>query len=282
MINVEKKLILNRLKTKYQDLDALRKMKEQLDYYFLAGENYYLEKNNYQLNDEVILKKGTLMHGTFKKGSELQDIKENGLLASVLINDRQSKYPSAVGVWNLKWDISLKDYINFYSGGTIEMLSMRGERKTKVIPYNEMKNIIEEISRDDFVFRWKIEQTKEARFMPSLVQNKVQIAFIINGNNEYMENLKKGDILNQNYFDDNIVRNFVNKDYYEKFIKERQNKDDFFTDRESAILLGIPPCFIEGILVGREYEKDTNALKEIKKIFPECYICNLDGLVIML
>ncbi len=278
---ISKEKCLKILETKYQDLDALKKMQELLNNYFLAIENYKLEKNNYQINDKVILKKGTLMHGTFKKGFELQDIKENGLLASVLINERQSKYPSAVGVWNLKWDISLKDYINFYSGGTIEMLSMKGERKTKVIPYNEMKKIIEEISHEDFVFRWNIEQTKEARFMPSLVQNKVQIAFIINGNNEYMENLKKGDILNQNYFDDNIVRSFVNKDYYEQFIKDRQNKDDFFTDRESAILFGIPPCFIEGILVGREYEKDNNTIKELKKIFPECYICNLDGLVIM-
>lgn len=278
---IVKEKCLKILENKYQDLDALKKMQEQLNNYFLAMENYKLEKNNYQINDKVILKKGTLMHGTFRKGFELYEIKENGLLASVLINDRQSKYPSAVGVWNLKWDISLKDYINFYSGGTIEMLSIKGERKTKVIPYNEMKNIIEEISNDDFVFRWNIEQTKEARFMPSLVQNKIQIAFIINGNNKYIENLKKGDILNQNYFDDNIVRSFVNKDYYEQFIKDRQNKDDFFTDRESAILFGIPPCFIEGILVGREYEKDENILKEIKTIFPECYICNLDGLVIM-
>lgn len=130
MINKEKCLKI--LKTKYQDLDALKKMQEQLNNYFLAMKNYTLEKNNYQINDKVILKKGTLMHGTFKKSFDLKDIKENGLLASVLINDRQSKYPSAVGVWNLKWDISLKDYINFYSGGTIEMLSMKGERKLKL------------------------------------------------------------------------------------------------------------------------------------------------------
>ena len=277
---IDRNFFINRIETKFQDLNAINKMKEQLDNYFLALENYKLEKNNYQINDKVKLKKGTLMHGTIKNGNELQDIKENGILASILINDRQSKYPSAVGVWNLKWDISLQDYINFYSGGTLEMLSIKGERKTKVIPYNEMQNIIEEISKDDFIFRWKMEQTKEARFMPSLVQNKIQIAFIINGNNEYIENLKKGDILNQNYLDDNIVKNFVNENYYEQFIKERQNKDDFFTNRESAILFGIPSCFIEGILVGREYEKNSNILKEIKKIFPECYICNLDGLVI--
>ena len=279
MLNDENILCI--LENKYKNLDAFEKMNEQFNYYLLSKEEYKLKTHNYNLNDKVMLKKGTLMHGTFKKIDELKEIKENGLLASVLINDRQAKYPSAVGVWNLKWDISLKDYINFYSGGTLEMLSMKGERKTKVIPYNEMKDIIEEISNDDFVFRWNMEQTKEARFMPSLVQKKIQIAFIINGNNEYMENLKKGDILNQDYFDDKFVKNFVNESYYEKFINDRKNKDDFFTDRESAILFGIPSCFIEGILVGRDYEKNSNILKEIKKIFPECYICNLDGLVIM-
>ena len=49
----------------------------------------------------------------------------------------------------------------------------------------------------------------------------------------------------------------------------------------SAILFGIPSNLIEGILVGRKYEKDENILKEIKKLLPDCYICNLDGNVIM-
>jgi len=59
-----------------------------------------------------------------------------------------------------------------------------------------------------------------------------------------------------------------------------KNMNDFFTDRESAILFGIPSCFIEGILVGRNYEKNEEMLKEIKDILPNVYICNLDGIVI--
>ena len=55
---------------------------------------------------------------------------------------------------------------------------------------------------------------------------------------------------------------------------------DFFTDRESAILFGVPVNFIEGILVGRTYEKDDSILNEIKELLPDCYICNLDGKVI--
>ena len=76
------------------------------------------------------------------------------------------------------------------------------------------------------------------------------------------------------------MKEFVNSDYYEKFIKERKNKNDFFTDRESAVLFGIPSNLIEGIIVGRIYEKDENILKNIKTILPNSYICNLEGIII--
>lgn len=125
-----------------------------------------------------------------------------------------------------------------------------------------------------------MEQTKEARFLPSLVQNKVQIGIIFNGNNKVVEELLKGDILSNDISDEN-VKEFVNPDYYEKFIVDRKDKDDFFTDRESAILFGVPADLIEGILVGREYEKDQSKLKEIKQLIPNAYICNLDGKVII-
>ena len=127
--------------------------------------------------------------------------------------------------------------------------------------------------------KWNIEQTKEARFMPSLVQDRVQIGIIFNGENDYIHELLKGDILSNNISDID-VKDFVNPIYYETFIKDRKRKDDLFTDRESAILFGIPSNFIEGILVGRKYEKDIEILKEIKKLLPKAYICNLDGIII--
>ena len=141
-----------------------------------------------------------------------------------------------------------------------------------------MKNIMNPINNNT-CFRWYMEQTKEARFLPSLVQNEIQIGIIFNGNNKAIKKLLKGDILN-NSINDKIVQEFVNPDYYERFIIERKNKDDFFTNRESAILFGIPSNFIEGILVGKKYENNYKILKEIKKILPHCYICNLKGLVI--
>ena len=221
-----------------------------------------------------------MLHGTYKNIDGLKSILKDGLISSWFIDGRLSKYPSSVGVWNLKNDCLLKDYVNFYSGGTIEYKKIDGEkRKTLVIPYDEMKNILNIIDTDN-CFRWFMDQTKEARFMPSLVQNVVQIGIIFNGNNKYIEKLLKYDILNPNNINDKNVKDFVNPDYYERFIKERLNKDDFFTDRESAILFGVPVNFIEGILVGRTYEKDDSILNEIKELLPDCYICNLDGKVI--
>lgn len=256
-------------------------MLEQIENYYDAKNSEYISQNRFEKGENVLLKKGTLLHGTYKNIEGLKSILDDGLISSWFTDGRLSKYPSSVGVWHLKEECLLKDYINFYSGGTIEYKNFDGKIiKTSVIPYNEMKNIMNVIDTDQ-CFRWYIEQTKEARFMPSLVQNVVQIGIIFDGDNEYIKELLKYDILNQNNINDKNVKKFVNPYYYKKFIKDRLNKDDFFTDRESAILFGIPANFIEGILVGRTYENDKNILEEIKLLLPNCYICNLDGKVII-
>ncbi len=51
-------------------------------------------------------------------------------------------------------------------------------------------------------------------------------------------------------------------------------------DRESAILFGVPSCFIEGILVSKEIENRADVIEGLKSNFPDCYIANLDGVVI--
>lgn len=257
-------------------------MLDQIERYYEAKK--YKISNNYTVLENVLLKKGTLLHGTYKNIEGLKEILNDGLISSWFIDARTSKYPSSVGVWNLKEDYLLKDYIDFYSGGTILYSGIfennidTGTNKTAIIPYSKMNNIINEITKID-CHKWNIDQTKEARFMPSLVQDRVQIGIIFNGNNNYIHELLKGDILSNN-INDTDVKDFVNPIYYETFIKDRKHKDDLFTDRESAILFGIPSNFIEGILVGRKYEKDKNILSEIKKLLPNAYICNLDGLII--
>ncbi len=259
-------------------------MINQIEKYYKAKE-YVSPRCKYKVGDVVKLEKGTLLHGTYKNIDGLKEIVSDGLISSWFINDRTSKYPSSVGVWNLKEDYLLKDYINYYSGGTIRYSGLLENEeysqniKTGIITFDEMKNI-NEIIINNPCRMWSMEQTKEARFMPSLVQEQVQIGIIFNGNNEYVKDLLKGDILNSSFISDDDVKEFVNETYYDRFIIERKNKDDFFTDRESAILFGIPSNLIEGILVGRKYEKEKEILNEIKSLLPNCYICNLDGVVI--
>ena len=165
-------------------------MLEQIENYYDAKNSEYISQNRFENGENVLLKKGTLLHGTYKNIEGLKSILDDGLISSWFTYGRLSKYPSSVGVWNLKEDCLLKDYINFYSGGTIEYKNFDGKKiKTSVIPYNEMKNIMNVIDTDQ-CFRWFIEQTKEARFMPSLVQNLVQIGIIFDNNNKDNSNIQ--------------------------------------------------------------------------------------------
>lgn len=253
----------------------------QIDNYYNAKNSGYKANNDYNIGDDVYLKKGTLLHGTYKNIDGLKEIVKDGLISSWFVDARGSKYPSSVGVWNLKQDYLLKDYINFYSGGTVSYFNhLNDDRETEVIPFNEMSGFIDRFISKKYLV-WKMEQTKEARFMPSLVQDIAQIGIIFDGNNNYIKELLKGDILEPKNIDDELVKDFVNENYYSQFIKDRKNKDAFFTDRESAILFGIPSSFIEGILVGRKYESNNKILNEIKTLLPDAYICNLDGKVIV-
>ncbi|MDY4996433.1 MAG: hypothetical protein SO108_01820 [Bacilli bacterium] len=274
-MNKETYIRITKSKLNKLSADIMIKQIEKYD----EAKSFKLPNHNYKVGDEVILKKGTLLHGTYKNIEGLKEIVKDGLISSWFIDGRLSKYPSSVGVWNLKKDYQLKEYINFYSGGTVKYFNqLDNNKETEVISFSDISTLMNKVIEKGYL-AWKMEQTKEARFMPSLVQNKVQVGIIFNGNNDVIKELLKGDILS-NGISDEDVKEFVNPDYYEKFIVDRKNKDDFFTDRESAILFGLPANLIEGILVGREYEKDQSKLNEIKKLLPNAYICNLEGKVI--
>ena len=274
-MNKETYIRITKSKLNKLSADIMIKQIEKYD----EAKSFKLPNHNYKVGDEVILKKGTLLHGTYKNMEGLKEIVKDGLISSWFIDGRLSKYPSSVGVWNLKKDYQLKEYINFYSGGTVKYFNqLDNNKETEVISFSDISTLMNKVIEKGYL-AWKMEQTKEARFMPSLVQNKVQVGIIFNGNNDVIKELLKGDILS-NGISDEDVKEFVNPDYYEKFIVDRKNKDDFFTNRESAILFGLPANLIEGILVGREYEKDQSKLNEIKKLLPNVYICNLEGKVI--
>lgn len=101
---------------------------------------------------------------------------------------------------------------------------------------------------------------KEVRFMPSLVSNKRQIAFIFNMESDYAKQMIEADVWNTS-LDGEILKEFLDYRYYEKFLEERFNRDASTTDRESAIMFGLPSKLIEGVLVGRKVENDRKSIK---------------------
>lgn len=150
--------------------------------------------------------------------------------------------------------------------------------KLSLIAFCYFYDIIE-LSKEVYkeIIKWNVEQTKEARFLPNLQKDYIQIGFILNMESKEVNELIKGDIFRLD-FDKEILKSFVVPKVYNHFINDV--RDDFFTNRESAIIFGIPSNFIEGILVGRDYEKNTEKLDYIKNKLSNCYICNLDGKVI--
>ena len=251
---------------------------DQLNCFKFAEEQFTLPKHSYQVGDDVLLKKGTFIHGTRKGYEEIDSMIDNGFLSSNIrnYNSKVQKTPYCVSMWNIQNDILLKDYINLYSGMTIKYTDFNDKPTTKLVPYNKLDEEIEN-SRTMNIWMWTAEQTKEIRFLPSLIRDNNQLAFIINTNNEFAKNLIKNDIFSPD-FDKKILKSFTSKWFIDNFINGK--RDDFTTNRESAIIFGLPSCFIEGIFVGRSLEKDKEKLEELKKKFPRCYICNLDGKVI--
>lgn len=71
----------------------------------------------------------------------------------------------------------------------------------------------------------------------------------------------------------------VIKNAKEKFLQEGFVSD--FFERADYLIFGVPKNCIEGVLVGREVEKNEEQLNQIKKLFPTCYVCNLDGQVLL-
>lgn len=242
-------------------------------------------KNKYNVGDDVKLSKGTFIHGIFGELDNFDFTINNGFISTDFTSEpRSNKICNSVGMWNIQEDMLLKDYINQYSGFTISYSIGRGpESKTisKLIPYHRFDEVTEKINNDDEIWMYWGDQTKEVRFIPSLVSNKRQIAFILNMDSEYAKKLAYNDVWNLE-FDKEILSPFLNYRYVDKFINEdRIKKDASTTDRESAIMFGLPSKLIEGVFVGRKIENDDESLNYIKSKLPDCYICNLDGKVIM-
>lgn len=244
-----------------------------------------INKNSYVIGEDVRLPKGTFIHGIFGELENFDFIVENGFISTDFTETpRPNKICNSVGMWNIQEDILLKEYINLYSGFTITYSIGRGpgsKHVSKLVPYHKFDEVTEKINDTDEIWTYWGDQTKEVRFIPSLVSNKRQIAFILNMESKYAKELAYADVWNLS-FDEETLTPFLDYRYVKEFLsQDRLNRDASTTDRESAIIFGLPSTLIEGVFVGRKLENDKTAIEYIKTKLPNCYICNLDGKVII-
>lgn len=250
----------------------------------LFYKNKKIKKNKYHIGEEVKLKKGTYMHGISGLLDNFDWIVEHGFISNDFTEENiHNKIRHSIGMWVIQKDCLLQDYIKEYSGFTITYTIGRGpgsKEVTKLIPYHKFDEVTEKINDDEGIWMYWGDQTKEIRFMPSLVSNKRQIAFILNMESDYAKEMIKKDVWNIE-LEEEELKEFLDYRYYENFLKERVNRTAQTTDRESAIMFGLPSSLIEGVLVGRKLEQDKASLKHIKEKLPDCYICNIDGKIIV-
>ena len=226
--------------------------------------------NQYNPGEDVRLAKVNYLHGIPGMLDNFDWIVNNGFISNDFTDENvHNKITHSVGMWEIKEDVLLKDYIKKYSGFTITYTIGRGpgsKEITELIPYHQFDAYTEELNNREDVWMYWGDQTKEVRFLPSLVANKRQIALILNLNNPVTQELIKADVWNPS-MDEETLKDFLDYRYYEKFLTERLNRNALTTDRETAIMFGLPAKLIEGILVGRKLEHDEEKIRYIKKPF---------------
>lgn len=245
---------------------------KQIDLFFEIEENVKVKKHKYKVGDKVILNKNNYLHGIGNNVDNINFIAEKGILSKEstgLFGNHAFRF--VVGLWRVKNKISLEEYIENYSGIVAHV-----NNKNWQVPYKKLDEFVETLKTVDH-WKWEAVSSMEIRFMPSLARNINQIGFILNLDNEYGRKLLKNDINSIN-FNKDISKNFLRNDLKKDFFT---NKDNDFLDRASYVIFGINKCFIEGIIVGRDYETNKDKLQSLKELFPNVYISNLDGKVIL-
>ena len=207
-------------------------------------ENNDIIKNKYGIGDEVKLSKGAFIHGIFGGLDNFDFTLENGFISTDFTSEpRANKICNSVGMWNIKEDVLLRDYINLYSGFTVTYSIGRGPEaalKSELIPYHKFDEFTERLNNDDNFWTYWGDKTKEVSFIPSLVSDKRQIAFILNMDSDYAKKLSYNDVWNLDFGED-VLTPFLDYRYKDKFINsDRLNRNASTTDRESAIMFGLP------------------------------------------
>jgi len=268
---MNKELIINNAKKKFNG-ELLNIVLKQIDDYFELAESNYKVNNKYNVGDDVVLNENHLLHGIGKHTDIINIFAERGIISQDYLEDASDHafcYESAF--WSVDKEISLKDFIKNYSG-----MIVKYNDKYEQVPYGELDIFVEKMKNVDH-WLWTAESSMEIRFMPSLARNENQIGFIVNTENEIAQRLRKNSVFKEN-FNNEYAYEFVSGKAKEKFLKDGFVAD--FFQRADYLIFGLPKNCIEGILVGRLVENNNSYIEQIKKLFPDCYICNLDGKVI--
>lgn len=247
------------------DAKAKKILLSQLDNFYEVQENGPVT-HKYKKGMAVSLLKGTLIHGIKKDFTELKNISKNGLMAPA-IKDRKLNKELGIPCYELQQGYKLKNYVNYYSGATITFKCGK-ESRIKVVGNDKMNDLGKYILNEPNVEHYNVSETLEASVLPSLIHNNINFAVII----EKADKLRKYDLLSMS---DSELKSLCGEKY-ESYKLDKKN-----SERKVNILYGIPKEAISGILVGKEYEKNKEALKEIRELFPNAYICNLEGLIIL-
>lgn len=270
---------VNRYITKidsYNFSDDVKKIfEEQIRSFYNHKTHTKLPK--YNVGEEVKLTNLNLIHGSRANLEELALISKSGLIASEFYNDNKTikKKPFVVELWQVNENISLKNWLNKYTGLTVEFYDKSGLIYKRIItPIDNLKSIIK---KESGYRNYIIYQNQEQRFLPNeLNNNECSVSFIVKYSNNDL--LIKNDIFNT-HFSKKISREILPSWYFEKYIVNR-DFDNNETGREKAILFGVPASMIEGIIVSDKLKENKEYLK-ISELFPNCYICDRNGLVLI-
>lgn len=268
---MDKELIIKNTKNKFNG-ELLEIVLNQINAYFELKNSGFIVEKKYNLNDDVILNKNHLLHGVGQHSDIVSIFADRGIISLDFLGDDSNHafcYTSAF--WNVKKDIYLKEFIENYSG-----IIAKVNDEYLQVPYGKLDEFVEKMKEVDH-WLWTAESSMEIRFMPSLARNINQIGFIVNMENELCQKLRDNSVFKSNF----------NKEYSYEFISEKAKEkflnDGFIADffqRADYLIFGVPQNVIEGIIVGRIVEKNQEYLNQLKSLFPNCYICNLDGKVI--
>ena len=119
----------------------------QINLFYDINEKYKKIPLTYKIGDMVYLKKGTFLHGakhvTNQYGNlgDIDDIKNEGIISIDFIYEynQNKKTPLCASMWNIQYDMTLREYIELYSGATITFKTGDEKKKEiKLVKYGEL------------------------------------------------------------------------------------------------------------------------------------------------